>query len=177
MEVEKEIRFSVLEESWRKAIEFSEPLKGTQKMMDITMGAYGFSSLAETGRIFRVRQIGDKITLEIKQRTEENEWLEQAIKLENVKQGINFLMLSGLDPYLFIDRTREVRKFKSLKIFMDDIDLLGKFIEIEYQESVDAQKEIMEFLALTQIETEPQRIRFLLSRTQDDLCKLLEHAA
>lgn len=28
-----------------------------------------------------------------------------------------------------------------------------------------------------QIETEPQRIRFLLSRTQDDLCKLLEHAS
>ena len=156
MDIEKEVRFNVSEASWRKVIEHTEPLKGTQKMVDITLGAYGFDSLAETDKIFRVRQIGDVITIEIKHRTEENSWLEQAIKLENIKQGLNFLMLAGLDPYLFIDRTREVRKYKNLKIFMDDIDLLGKYVEIEYQDSTEAEAEITEFLALAEITSSAQ---------------------
>ena len=156
MNIEKEVRFNVSDESWRKAIEHSEPFKGTQKVMDIAFGAYGFDSLAQTGRVFRVRQKGDKVTLEVKQRTEEKEWIEQVITLDDAKQGVNFLMLAGLKPYLFIDRTREVRIFKNLKIFMDDIDLLGKFVEIEYQDSSNAESEICEFLNLAKITTASQ---------------------
>jgi len=71
--------------------------------------------------------------------------LEEAIELKSVNQGLRFLHLAGLDPYLYIDREREVKEYKGLKIFFDDIQLLGKFIEIEYQDSKDARNELDEF--------------------------------
>ena len=66
--------------------------------------------------------------------------------------SVSFLTLAGLKPYLFISRMREVRKYKGLKIFFDDIELLGKYIEIEYQDSSDSEKELNEFCSLCGID-------------------------
>ena len=155
MEVEKEVRFLVDDKAWDNALKVSDKYKEKVKMLDITMGAYGRESLAKTGRIFRVRQKPNKVTLEVKQRTTEG-WLEESVKLESVNQGVNFLTLAGLKPYLYISRFREVRKYKGLKIFFDDVELLGKFIEVEYQDSVDAEKELQEFINICKIKNNPQ---------------------
>ena len=66
------------------------------------------------------------------------------------------MTLAGFSPYLFIDRQREVKKYKGLKIFFDDIKLLGKYIEIEYQDSENAEKEMKEFCDKCGIYGDPQ---------------------
>jgi len=155
MEIEKEVRYEVSDEVWNNVLEATETYKEKVQMTDITCGAYGRESYQKTGKVFRVREKPNKITLEIKSRTEDGNWLEEAVKLESVEQGLNFLHLAGLDPYLYIARTREVKKYKGLKVFFDDIELLGKYIEIEYQDSEDAEAELKEFIDKFDIVGEP----------------------
>ena len=155
MEIEKEVRFNVTDEMWLKALSNSENYKEKVEMLDITMGAFGRESVAKTGKVFRVRQKANKITLEIKNRIEGG-WQEEAILLDTVERGVSFLTLAGLKPYLFIARNREIKKYKNLKIFFDDIELLGKFIEIEYQDSNDSEKEMQEFISMCGISGEEQ---------------------
>lgn len=155
MELEKEVRFLVSEEEWEKALANSTPYKEKSKMLDITMGQYGRESVAKTGKVFRIRQKGEKVTLEIKNRIEGG-WQEEAIVLDSAERGMNFLRLAGMEPYLFIDRFREVRKYKGLKVFFDDISLLGKYIELEYQDSENAIEEVEEFKKLCGIMSEEQ---------------------
>lgn len=156
MEVEKEVRYLVTDKIWNDVHKKTTPLIEKVHMLDITCGAYGRDSLAKTGKVFRVRQKPNKISLEIKKRTNNNDWIEESIKLESVQQGVNFLHLAGMDPYLYIDREREIRKYNNLKIFFDDIELLGKYIEIEYQDSNNAESELAEFIKLFNIDGEPQ---------------------
>lgn len=147
MQLEKEVRYLVDDAVWKDALEKSAEYKEKVKMLDITMGAFGRESVAKTGKVFRVRQKPDKITLEIKNRIDGG-WQEESIVLDSVERGVSFLTLAGLKPYLFISRMREVRKYKNLKIFFDDIELLGKYIEIEYQDSLDSENELREFCSL-----------------------------
>lgn len=156
MELEKEVRYAVNNSTWEQVYANTNPHVEKMHVLDITCGAYGRDSLAKTGRVFRVREKPNKITLEIKKRKDKTDWIEESIKLENVKQGINFLHLAGMDPYLYIDRQREIRKYKGLKIFFDDIELLGKFIEIEYQDSENAEAELKEFIERFKIDNDPQ---------------------
>ena len=62
-------------------IKNSEPYKLSTHTLDITFGAFGFESLAKTGRITRIRQKGETILLEIKARESQNSWIEEKIKL------------------------------------------------------------------------------------------------
>ena len=155
MDIEKEVRFKVADDVWQKAIEHSEEYQAKLEMLDITLGAFGRDSVARTGKVFRIRKKPNKITLEIKNKISDG-WQEEAIVLDSVERGINFLTLAGLKPYLFIDRTREVRKYKGLKIFFDNIKMLGKFIEIEYQDSNNAYEELEEFCKVCSIDGEKQ---------------------
>lgn len=155
MELEKEVRFNVDDSVWSHAIEVTNPLKEKVEMLDITMGMYGKDSLAKTGKVFRVRKKPNKITLEIKNRIEDG-WQEESIQLDSVERGVSFLSLAGLKPYLFILRNREVRQYKGLKVFFDDIYLLGKYIEIEYQDSQNSTSELDEFISLCGITGDPQ---------------------
>ena len=147
MEIEKEVRYLVDDNVWEKALNSTQQYKERVEMLDITMGAYGRESVHKTGKVFRVRKKPNKITLEIKNKIEGG-WEEESIELDSVERGVNFLSLAGLKPYLFISRTREVKKYKGLKIFFDNIYLLGKYMEIEYQDSEDAVNELNEFIEL-----------------------------
>ena len=51
-----------------------------------------------------------------------------------------------MKPYLYLNREREERKYGGLKIFIDNIDLLGTYVEIELQKSNDPVKELQEFI-------------------------------
>lgn len=156
MEVEKEVRYAVNDEIWNNVYKNTTPLIVNTHVLDITCGAFGRDSLAKTGRVFRVRQKPNRVALEIKKRTDNNDWLEESINLDSVEQGISFLHLAGLDPYLYIDREREIRQYKGLKIFFDNIQLLGKYIEIEYQDSASAESELDEFIKMFNIVGDPQ---------------------
>ena len=60
-----------------------------------------------------------------------------------------------MKPYLYLYRTREIRTYKDLKIVIDELDLLGDYVEIEYQDSNNAEAELEEFRNLIGIVNEP----------------------
>lgn len=156
MELEKEVRYSVTDEQISCILKNTTPNKSRTEMLDITCGYSGFNSYNEYNFICRIRQKDGKKTLEVKNYFNENECLEQSITLEKITDGINFLKLIGMSPYLYLKRFREVRTFKSLKIFIDEFDLIGKYVEIEYQDSSNVEEEIKEFMLLNKIEGTPQ---------------------
>ena len=78
-----------------------------------------------------------------------------------------------MEPYLVLDRYREVRKYNSLLIFIDEFDTIGSYIEIEYQES--DKDEVYRFIDLLNIDNKEQDkcgdiVRNLISN-DDDLKK------
>ena len=152
MEKEKEVRYLISKEQINKIIKNTTPYKEKMEMLDITCGYDGFNSYSKYGFICRIRQKGNKKTLEVKNYTNKNECVEQAIKIEKVVDGVNYLKLIGMEPYLYLKRTREVRKFKNLKIFIDEFDILGDFVEIEYQDSDNEVEEVESFIKLIGIQ-------------------------
>lgn len=155
MEVEKEVRYKISKKQIENILNITEPYKEKIEMIDITCGYDGFDSYKKRGFICRVRKNGNKITLEVKNYFNKNECLEQNIKLENIIDGVNYLKLIGMTPYLYLKRCREVRKFKNLKIFIDEFDIIGDFVEIEYQDSDNELRELTEFIKLIKIKGSP----------------------
>ena len=123
MNIEKEVRYQASKEIINKIINITSPYKERQHMMDITFGYDGFNSLSKYGFICRIRYKKDKQVVEVKKKIEGG-WLEQEINLSNLGEGINFYKLIGMEPYMFLNRYRETRKFKGLKIFIDEIDIV-----------------------------------------------------
>ena len=156
MEKEKEVRYKINKEQIKKIKLNTTPYKDRIEMIDITCGYEGFDSYSKYGFICRVRQKGDKKTLEVKNYLNSNECIEQEIKLEKIEDGINYLKLIGMKPYLYLKRFREVRKYKDLKIFIDEFDIIGNYVEIEYQDSNDSKKQIEDFFKLIGIKSLPQ---------------------
>ena len=156
MEIEKEVRYSISSEQIETIKNNTEEYKERTEMLDITCGYDGFESYSKYGFICRVRQKGSKITLEVKNYLNKEECLEQAIKLEKVVDGVNYLKLIGMKPYLYLKRWREVRKYKNLKIFIDEFDIIGNYVEIEYQDSPNSHQELEEFINLINIKGEKQ---------------------
>ncbi len=145
MNIEKEVRYRVNKQQIKNILVATEAYKERVRMLDMTFGYNGFESLSKFGFICRIRQKPNKIALEVKKKIPEG-WLEQEIKLDNLSDGINYFNLVGMTCYMYLDRYREVRKFGNLKIFIDEIDVVGDFVEIEYQDSNEGKLEINSFL-------------------------------
>ena len=156
MELEKEVRYAINHKTKKKIIENTSLFKERMEMLDITCGYSGFDSYAKYGYICRVRQKGDKKTLEVKNYSSSNECVEQTISLDKVSDGVNYLKLIGMKPYLYLKRYREVRKYKDLKIFIDEFDIIGDYVEIEYQDSKNAKSELSEFINTVGIKGTPE---------------------
>ena len=124
----------------------------------MVLGWKGFESLDKYGFICRVRKKNDEIYLECKKKIEETIWNESKIKLQEFKDGVNFLSLIGMKPYLYINRKRQIRKYKDLKIYIDEVDMLGNFIEIEFQEALNEKERIQEFLRHFNIKNREQKL-------------------
>lgn len=155
MNIEKEVRYQVSKEIINRIINVTSPCKKRQHMMDITFGYDGFNSLGKYGFICRIRYKNDKKVMEVKKKLEEG-WLEQEINLSDLGEGINFYKLIGMTPYMFLNRYRETRTFKGLKIFIDEIEVVGDYVEVELQDSTDAKNELIEFLKLVNIQSSEQ---------------------
>lgn len=159
MEIEKEIRFKIESESKIKEIELeTEEIQEKSKNIDLVLGWKGFESLDKYGFICRIRKKNDEIYLECKKKIKDNTWNESKIKLKEFREGVNFLSLIGMKPYLYINRKRQIRKFKDLKIYIDEVDMLGNFIEIEFQEASNEEKQIQEFLSHFNIKNIEQKL-------------------
>lgn len=159
MEIEKEIRFKIESDSKIKEIELeTEEIQEKSETIDLVLGWKGFESLDKYGFICRVRKKNDEIYLGCKKKIKDNIWNESKIKLKEFSEGINFLSLIGMKPYLYINRKRQIRKYKDLKIYIDEVDMLGSFIEIEFQKAQNEKEQIQEFLSHFNIKNIEQKL-------------------
>lgn len=109
--------------------------KERTRLIDITCGNYEFDFLSKLGYIGRIRCNGNSYKIEIKNYQNKDECLEKALPINSIRDGLDFFKLLNMEPYLVLDRYREVRKYNNLLIFIDEFDTIGSYIEIEYQES------------------------------------------
>ena len=158
MEIEKEVRYKISKEQKERIISKTKEIEEEKKTVDLVMGWKGFESLEKYGFICRIRQKDDTVELQIKERANEREWKENCLKLDRFKQGYEKLKTLKMEPYLYINRSRQIRKYKTLKIFLDDIELLGNYVEIEYQNSKNMEVEIEEFKELIGIEGKEEKL-------------------
>ena len=156
MEIEKEIRYKANEEIIKKIRDISKLIQEKQTQIDIVLGFYGFDSLNISNFICRIRQKGNLTFMQIKRKLEDGVFEEYKLEIDNVSKGVEFLKAIGMKPYLYLKKDREVREYKGLKIFIDNVDLLGDFIEIEFQDIENCNKIIDEFLNIVEIGKEPQ---------------------
>lgn len=146
MEIEKEVRYKINRMQKENIINETEILENESRTIDLVMGWNGFESLNKYGFICRIREKNGKIELQTKKKIKDNEWEETKLALNSFEEGYNLLKTLRMEPYLYINRIRQVRKYEDLKIFLDDIDLLGNYVEIEFQDSKDADKNIQKFI-------------------------------
>ena len=155
--IEREIRFKINNEIKEKIINSSKLVKEKEICVDLCMGKYGFDSLDKLGYIIRIRNKNNKIFIESKRRLDNNSWNESTIKLDDINQGYEFLNNIGLEPYLYINRKREERSIKQAKIFIDEIELLGTYVEFELKEGFEP-KDLKKYLEENNIKGKPDKL-------------------
>jgi predicted adenylyl cyclase CyaB len=160
MNVEKEYRYKVTDKNIKLIISLSTQVHPEQTVTDLVMGYNGFDSLFELGYICRIRQQNDKTVIECKKKNSDETWVEEEIQIESIAKGYSFLSLMGLKPYLLIERKREERETPDFKICIDDISLLGKFVEIEFKNVDDliAEETLSNFKRSVKILDIPQKL-------------------
>lgn len=136
MNIEKEVRYLIDDNQYQNILKTTTPLEPECETLDITFGYDGFQSLKKYGFVCRVRKKKKGVVLEIKKQTSDG-WLEQEAKVDSICDGINFYTFLNMTPYMYLYKKREIRKYKNLKIFIDKVELLGNFVEIEYQDSTN----------------------------------------
>jgi predicted adenylyl cyclase CyaB len=130
-------------------------------MIDLMMGLHGFDSLSKLGYICRIRQTNDAVVIECKKYKNDRTLCdEEEIPIESIAKGYSFLSLMGLKPYLFIERKREERETPDFKICIDDVSLLGKFVEFEFKNADDltAEKTLRNLIKSAKILGNPQKL-------------------
>lgn len=155
--LEKEVRYKINNEIKEKIINTSTKLEEATQCIDLCMGLYGFDSLDKLGYIIRIRNKNGKIYVESKKRLENNIWNEEIINLNNIKQGYDFFSNIGLEPYLYINRIREEREIPSAKICIDEIDLLGTYVEFEIKENSNFE-DIEDYIKIVGITGKPEKL-------------------
>ncbi len=156
--IEREIRFKVSEDMAEKIRKISNVKVERQKQIDLTLGYDGFESLNKYGYVCRVRQKNNKIWMEVKKRIGDStfkEFEEEEVILTNFSNGVKFFEKLGMKPYLYMNRSREILEYDGLKLFIDEIELLGTYVEIEYQDTENAEIKIISFLKKIGIDYEP----------------------
>lgn len=156
MSKEIEVRFKLNDKARNKVLELCTITKEKYNTIDIVCGLEGFDSLDKLGYIVRIREKNGKTYIENKKRMNDGSFNESKIYLNNIEEGLSFLTNMNFNPYLIIDRTRTELKYNNLIIMIDDINLLGSFIEIEYQDSNI--EEVNEFIKLIGIENNPEKL-------------------
>ncbi len=149
--IEKEERYKITEEQLKDVIENTKDYIKKTDMLDVSFYKNGQNLYDLYKYIIRIRTKNNKSTLEIKKYDNEDECIEGSIEINSVKDATNFLKLMGLEPFIYLKRCREVRKYKDLDIFIDEFDVIGTHMEIEYQDCSNAKEQIDEFKRICKI--------------------------
>lgn len=155
--IEREVRYKINDKIKEQIINSSSLVETATRCVDLCMGKYGFDSLDRLGYIIRLREKNGKIVMESKKRLEDNTWKEANISLKSMKQGYDFLTNVELAPYLYINRIREIREIDMAIVYLDDLELLGSFVEFELKDGYTF-CDLEEYLNLMGIENNPEKL-------------------
>lgn len=155
--IEREVRYKINEETKDKIIKSSKQLEKATRCIDLCMGKYGFDSLEKLGCIIRLRNKAGKCVIESKKKLDNNSWNEVKITIPSIKNGYDFLKNIGLEPYLYINRIREVRKIEPAKVYIDKLEILGTFVEFELEEGYEFE-DLDKYLNNIGINSKPEKL-------------------
>ncbi|MFH1316839.1 MAG: class IV adenylate cyclase [Candidatus Woesearchaeota archaeon] len=109
-----------------------------------------FSNIKRGENILRIRDENGKFKLTLK-RSQENslDCIENEVVIDDDNQMREILLNLGYKEVLRINKLRRKFKFKDYEICLDDVEELGKFIEVEKiseEDSKKVQEELFRFL-------------------------------
>jgi adenylate cyclase class 2 len=85
----------------------------------------------EGGVIARIRKKDDDVALEFKEISRKSGGVEVSAKLSDIEAGQKLLDKLKYEEAFTIDKTRDQFSYKDFTICLDEVDKLGRFIEIE----------------------------------------------
>lgn len=130
-EIERERRFRLDQPSYEDIIQ-RLPWTVPELVTDVTMGPHGSSSMSVTGWVVRLRTGSGYVRMQLKKRQQvAHEYLEVDLGVDSISRAAEILMLMGMQLGLVISRTRRQVSVPGALLMLDDINLLGYFIEIE----------------------------------------------
>lgn len=128
--LEYEYRYKLEAEEF---IQLAEELDWSSPIVveDITFGHHGMSSMSVDGWVVRVRSQGDLNYLQFKGRASGVSTNEHSLQIDDRCEAIALLQAIGLTPGLIIRRTRRQARLEDTILSLDDVLLLGHFLEVE----------------------------------------------
>lgn len=87
--------------------------------------------ITEGGLSVRIREVGDKKTLEFKEILRTGGGIEIKSELSSVDVGLKFLNKLEFKEAFTISKSREIYSYKNFTVCLDKVDRIGEFIEIE----------------------------------------------
>ena len=101
----------------------------------------------------RLRQKNDKISVEFKEIKRAGAGMEFSSPVSSVEAGLNFLEKLDFEKAFTVSKIRETYGCQGFEVCLDDVDVLGYFIEIEHpckadNDKSEALKECENFLSL-----------------------------
>ena len=109
-----------------------------------------FSDIKKGTNVLRIRCEGDKVKFTLKKpQSNELDCIEREIEVSDSKQMEDIISYLGYKEVVQVNKIRRKCQYKDYKICLDDVENLGKFIEIEKLSEDDAlkiQEELIHFL-------------------------------
>jgi adenylate cyclase class 2 len=107
----------------------------SERQMDKIFGHPMFldsdNMIIEGGLVPRIRVVGDKKTLEFKEIQRKGGGMELKSELSDIDIGVRFLKKLGFIEAFTVSKLRESYSYEGFVISLDNVDKLGRFIEIE----------------------------------------------
>jgi predicted adenylyl cyclase CyaB len=129
---EFELRFALSAEEYGR-IQFELPWGPRTRVVDLTLGLSGATSMQTHGWVVRLRRYDAKVRLEFKgcRGPDWSSWTEHGTEVSDFSSAVNILTSIGLQPGLLLDRVRMSAIQDGVTYSLDDVRGLGSFIEIE----------------------------------------------
>ncbi|MGB2762686.1 MAG: class IV adenylate cyclase [Minisyncoccales bacterium] len=98
---------------------------GTSKFLDSE------NKIIEGGIVARIREVDKKRTLDFKEILRQKGGIELIYEISNIELAEKFLNKLDFKEAFTIKKTREIFSYQDFTICLDDVEQLGKFIEVE----------------------------------------------
>jgi len=119
---------------------FDEPLVQTDRIF-VENGVKGFN-IPFGSPVLRIRTENNKSIFTYKQKTNDiRGTIEHETVIDNFEEMISILTLLGFKEHVTVNKKRVYAKYDNFNICIDDVELLGSFVEIEIMANEDEKEE------------------------------------